>query len=98
MLDLALKLLRAALGIAVAGDQTELVLHLVEGVLRTLDTVAHTLSGDARVLCDLGERKVFIIIQVEQLALLLGQGFAVKVEQQAHFKRCCFHGDPPREV
>ena len=43
-------------------------------------------------------RQIFIVIQIKQLALLLGEGLAVEVKQQAHFKRCCLHGDPPCEV
>ena len=93
-----LKFLCAPLGVAISGHQTELVLHLMKGVLRSLDAVAHTLTGDAGVLGDLGKRKIFIVIQIKQLALLLGEGLAVEVKQQAHFKRCCLHGDPPCEV
>ena len=98
LLNLVLKFLCAPLGVAVSGHQTELILHLMKGVLRSLDAVAHTLTGDAGVLGDLGKRKIFIVIQIKQLALLLGEGFAVEVKQQAHFKRCCLHGDPPSEV
>ena len=59
-------------------------------MFRALGAVAHALAGDARVLGDLGKREVFIIIQVEQLALFFGERLAVKVEQQAHFERFVF--------
>ena len=85
------KLSGAAFGVAVTGDQSELALHLAERVFRALDAVAHTLTGDARVLRDLRERQIFVIVQVEQLALLFCERLAVKVEQQAHFERFAFH-------
>ena len=65
--------------------------ELQQRMFRALDAVAHPLTGDARVLGDLGQRKVFIIIQVEQLALFFRERLAVKVEQQAHFERFAFH-------
>lgn len=44
LLNLVLKFLCAPLGVAVSGHQTELVLHLMKGVLRSLVAVAHTLT------------------------------------------------------
>ena len=85
------KLSGAAFGVAVTGDQSELALHLAERVFRALDAVAHALTGDACVLRDLRERQIFVIVQVEQLALLFCERLAVKVEQQAHFERFAFH-------
>ena len=55
--DLFPKLSGAAFGVAVTGDQSELALHLAERVFRALDAVAHTLTGDAGVLGDLGKAK-----------------------------------------
>lgn len=89
--DLVPKLKCASLGIAVSGDQSQLALHLSEHVLRAFDAVAHALTGDARVLRDFRKREVFVIVQVEQLALLFCERLAVKVEQQAHFERFAFH-------
>lgn len=79
----------------IAGDQTELILDLTQGMLGADDRVPHALTGDPGVLSDLGEGKILIIIEIEQLALLVGEHIAVEVEQEAHFKRFVFHGAPP---
>jgi hypothetical protein len=60
-------------------------------VLGTDDAVAHALPRNADMLGNLGQGKVFIIIEVEQLTLFFGQYLAVEIEKQAHFKRFVLH-------
>ena len=60
--------------------------------------IVDTLSADPGSGCDLAERIVLIIVEIEQTPLLFGQQLAIIVVQQRHGERIRPHGKTPRSI
>ena len=73
-------------------DDAGLVLDLLHGGLRPNDNIPDTLSGDARVFRDLRQREVFIVIEIEEFLLPVGEEFSVKIEEHGHAVSLIFQG------
>ena len=76
-------------------DNTGFVLDLLHGGLSPDDDVPDTLAGNAGVFGDLSKGEVFIIIEIEELLLPLGQELTIKIEEHRHAIGLIFHGNAP---
>ena len=58
-----------------------------------LDGIPGALPGDAKILTDLAERKVIVVLLAQHLPLCGGKHLAIKIEQIAHFQILCHRSD-----
>ena len=79
-----------------AADETGLILDLLHLVLCPDDDVPDALAGDARVLRDLGEGEVVVVVEVEELLLPVGEELAVEIEEHGHAVGLILQGLPSR--
>ena len=73
----------------------ERLFHFQQLPFGALDIVAHTLPGDAFLFGDLGQGKVVVVIQVDDLALFIGQHRPVMVQKDGYVQIFLCHFDPP---
>ena len=76
-------------------DDTGLVLDLLHGGFCPDDHVADALTGDACVFCNLCQRKILIIVEIEEFFLPVGEEFSVKIIEHSHAISLIFQGIPP---
>ena len=69
--------------------KTQPLFHFKKLLFGALDAVAHALPRDALLLCNLRQRKVFVIIAFHDLALLFGEHVAVKIQQERDAQILC---------
>ena len=82
----------------VARDAAERSFIALQQLLGAGKRIVDALSADPGSGCDLAERIVLIIVEIEQAPLLFGQQLAILVVQQRHGERIRPHGKTPRSI
>ena len=71
--------------------QVQLLLVKVQLFLCLFDKLAHALTGNAKVLCDLSEREIVVVVIVQDASFAVGQDVALKVQKISDAQVFCKH-------
>ena len=74
-----------------AADQAGFLFDLLHGGLRTADVVPHALAGNAKLIGNLRQGQILVVMQIEALSLLVRQQLPVEIQQHA-LGPSAFHG------